>query len=128
MRSLKTGAPRPPTLRSGITNNPYRLDGVDMRSSRGRRFRDIVDTLIAEFGVANADRLRDLAAHKLALEDLQSQVVAGGDHSAREDLVRQANLVARQETALRYAARHERRDSTPSLHEYLAANRDEAAA
>jgi hypothetical protein len=39
-----------PRQRSIMTNDPRRLDGVDMRTSAGRRYRDIVDQLAAEFG------------------------------------------------------------------------------
>jgi hypothetical protein len=53
MRDIATAEARPKKLRSGLTNNPHRLDGVDMRTGRGRRYRDIVDALIAEFGRSN---------------------------------------------------------------------------
>ena len=76
---------RPKKLRSGLTNNPYRLDGVDMRSPRGRRYRDIVDAVIADFGGANPVAVRELAGLKFTLEQTQAQVVAG-DTRAREDL------------------------------------------
>jgi hypothetical protein len=123
----RTGVPpRPLSQRSGLTNNPYRLDGVDMRTERGRRYRDIVDALIAEFGSANPVGLRELAGLKFTLEQTQAAVVAG-DQRAREDLVRISNLVARREAVMREAARPAR-DLTPSLDEYLAANRGEAAA
>jgi hypothetical protein len=91
---------RPRKLRSGLTNNPYKLDGVDMRSPRGRRYRDIVDALIVEFGASNPVGLRELAGLKFTLEQTQVAIVAG-DQSAREDLVRISNLVARRECAMR---------------------------
>src|SRR4051794_24975640 len=37
-------------LRSGVTNDPYRLPGVDMGGAYGRRFRDLVQDLASEFG------------------------------------------------------------------------------
>jgi hypothetical protein len=109
---------RPRKLRSGLTNNPYRLDGVDMRSPRGRRYRDIVDALIAEFGAANPVGLRELAGLKFTLEQTQAAIVAG-DQSAREDLVRISNLVARREGAMRDAGRSSR-DAGPSLADIIA--------
>jgi hypothetical protein len=126
MLDIAIAEARPKKLRSGLTNNPYRLDGVDMRTERGRRYRDIVDALIAEFGSSNPVGLRELAGLKFTLEQTQAAVVAGDDR-AREDLVRISNLVARRETAMREAARPAR-DWTPSLAEYIAANHSEAVA
>lgn len=122
---MTTAAARPKKLRSGLTNNPYRLDGVDMRTERGRRYRDIVDALIAEFGASNPVGLRELAGLKFTLEQTQASVVAGDDR-AREDLVRISNLVARREAALRASGTQP--DTTPSLAEYLAANHSERVA
>jgi len=113
-----TLAARPRSQRSGLTNNPYRLDGIDMRTPRGRRYRDIVDALIAEFGSLNPVGLRELAGLKFTLEQTQAAVVAG-DGKAREDLVRLSNLVARREAVMREAARPAR-DAGPSLAEYVA--------
>jgi hypothetical protein len=126
MHGMAIAEARPKKLRSGLTNNPYRLDGVDMRTERGRRYRDIVDALIAECGSSNPVGLRELAGLKFTLEQTQAAVVAGDDR-AREDLVRISNLVARREAVMREAARPAR-DSTPSLDEYLAANHSEDAA
>lgn len=125
MLDVTNGAGRSRKLRSGLTNNPHRLDGVDMRSCRGRRYRDIVDALIAEFGSTNPVGLRELAGLKFTLEQTQAAVVAG-DQRACEDLVRISNLVARREREMR-AASGAQRDSAPSLSEYLAANHTEAA-
>ncbi len=87
--------------RSSLTNDPRRLPGVDMRTDRGRRFRDIVEALVVEFGpgVDNA-RLRELGALKFNLEQTQALALAG-DPRAREDVVRIANLIRRQEKELR---------------------------
>jgi hypothetical protein len=124
MHGMAIAEARPKKLRSGLTNNPYRLDGVDMRTERGRRYRDIVDALIAELGSSNPVGLRELAGLKFTLEQTQAAVVAG-DERAREDLVRISNLVARREAVMREAARPAR-DAAPSLDEYLAANHAEA--
>jgi hypothetical protein len=102
MHGMMIAEARPKKLRSGLTNNPYRLDGVDMRTERGRRYRDIVDALIADFGASNRVGLRELAGLKFTLEQTQASVVAG-DERAREDLVRISNLVARREAVMREA-------------------------
>ena len=125
MLDMTTAEARPKKLRSGLTNNPHRLDGVDMRTQRGRRYRDIVDALIAEFGTANPVGLRELAGLKFSLEQTQADVIRG-IASAREDLVRLSNLVARRETTLRQAGAP--RDQTPSLSEYLAGLSEDDAA
>lgn len=106
--------------RSFLTNDPRRLPGVSMRSSHGRRFRDIVEALLVEFGPhADTARLRELASLKFTLEMTQSLVV-GGDQAACDDLVRLSNLIARRESELRHrkaaAAPIDRRP----LHERLA--------
>jgi hypothetical protein len=112
-------AGRPRTVRSGLTNNPHKLDGVDMRTRRGRRYRDIVDAVIAEFGSGNPVALRELAGLRFTLEQIQARVVTG-DPRACEDLVRVSNLVARREGVMREAGAH--RDQTPSLAEYVRQN------
>jgi len=89
-----------------------------MRTERGRRYRDIVDALIDEFGSANPIGLRELAGLKFTLEQTQAAVVAG-DQRAREDLVRISNLVARREAVMRESARPAR-DTGPSLQDIIA--------
>jgi hypothetical protein len=76
--------------------------GVDGRSQEARRFRDIVDVLLAEFG-AGADpvALRELAGLKLSCEVTQAALL-NGDAKARSDLVRISNLVSRRERELRF--------------------------
>jgi uncharacterized protein (DUF1501 family) len=60
---------RPANIRSRITNrlreSPAGLDG---RSERGRRWRDLLEVLIAEYGTADPEKLRETAALKLSLE------------------------------------------------------------
>jgi hypothetical protein len=86
-----------------LVGDPRRLDGVDMRTSAGRRYRDIVDQLAIEFGVSvNPVALRELAGLRYTLEQTQAAVVAG-DARARSDLVRVSNLIARRELSLREA-------------------------
>jgi hypothetical protein len=71
--SVLTAGPDP-RGRSRITNkvraSPLGLDG---RSERGRRWRDIIDGLIREYGPSEVDKLRELATLKLSLEATQSE-------------------------------------------------------
>ena len=106
--------------RSVLTNDPRRLPGVDMRSHHGRRFRDIVEVLLAEFGNVDTARLREVASLKFTLEMTQSAVLSG-DASKADDLVRISNLIARKERELR--ARIRPRDTTPSLADIAARHR-----
>jgi hypothetical protein len=90
-----------------------------MRTGRGRRYRDIVDALIAEFGDANAIGLRELAGLKFTLELIQGELVTGVNPRAAEDLVRVSNLIARRELAMREDA--QRRAPEPTLADFIAA-------
>jgi hypothetical protein len=109
---------RPRKLRSGLTNDPRRLAGVDMRSAGGRRYRDLVDQLVSQFGEANLEAVRELAGLRFSLEQCQASVV-NGDVRAREDLVRLLNLIGRREKELR-ASQHHLRLTPPDLATYIA--------
>jgi len=106
--------------RARITNK-VRLSprGVDGRSERGRRWRDIIDSLIAAYGAAEPDKLRELATLKLSLEATQAAVI-NGDVLRSEDLVRLANLISRREKELR-AKQRAAAASAPSLREAVRA-------
>jgi hypothetical protein len=106
--------------RSGLTNNPHHLDGIDMRSPRGRRYRDIVDAIISEFGSSNPVAVRELAGLVFTREQLQAAIVAG-DRTALEDLVRVSNLIARRESTMRDA--NHKADTTPTIAEIAARHR-----
>ncbi len=98
-------AVRHPRARSRITNNVREsLVGVDGRSERARRYRDLLEGLIVEFGPHEPDKLRALAAMKLSLEATQAAVI-NGDVLRSEDLVRLANVISRREQELRARAR-----------------------
>jgi hypothetical protein len=88
-----------------------------MRSPAGRRFRDIVDAIIAEFGSSNKEAIRELAGLKLTLEKTQAAFFAG-DARARDDLVRIGRLIDRKEATLRTRAAATNRPMT--IPEYLA--------
>jgi hypothetical protein len=54
------------TVRAKKTNQPFSLPGVDMRSSLGRRYADIIRVLRAEFGDQQPGAIAELAATRLA--------------------------------------------------------------
>jgi hypothetical protein len=89
--------------RSALSNSPYRLPGVDMRSAAGRRWIDITGSIIAKFGDGDPEAVRELTGLRFAQEATQAAVVAGDVH-AREDLVRLSRVIDRKEAALRQSA------------------------
>jgi hypothetical protein len=100
-------APSSPAQRSAITNSPHRLQHVDMRSAAGRKWRDIVDCIIAEFGNAHPEAVRELAGLRFTRERVQSDLVAGNNRAA-EDLVRLGRLIHRLEVTMRQSRAAER--------------------
>jgi hypothetical protein len=88
---------RLPRRRSIMTNDPRRLDGIDMRTSAGRRYRDIVDALAIEFGVAvNPVALRELAGLRYTLE----QTLPKGIHRSTVSPGRGSTAIGRSASAL----------------------------
>jgi hypothetical protein len=69
--------------RAIMTNDPRRLNGIDMRTSAGRRYRDIVDQIAAEFGPINPIALRELAGLRYTLEQTQAAVAASDARALR---------------------------------------------
>jgi hypothetical protein len=118
-------------LRSVLTNDPRRLAGISMHTPEGRRFKDIVDAILVEFGRdADVTRVRELASLKFSHEMIQGEVIAG-DLAKTDDLVRLSNLIARMERDLRRrkAARAAMTPPAHSLESIIARHRaaDEAA-
>jgi hypothetical protein len=102
-----------------VTNNLRALMGVDGRSPDGKRYRDIVDSLLLEFGAYDPIRLRELAALRFSLEKVQAAII-NGDVLRAEDQVRLANLITRREKELRAKARAAAVAEAPSLRGKLA--------
>jgi hypothetical protein len=91
-------------FRSGLSYDAHRLPGCDMRTAQGRRWRDIVDGVVAEWGPAtDPNWLREMAALRMMLEQTQAQVVNGGDLRARDNLLRLSRLIERREDQMRSA-------------------------
>ncbi len=98
-----------------------------MRSAGGRRYRDLVDQLVSQFGDANLEAVRELAGLRFSLEQCQASAVNGDAH-AREDLVRLFNLIGRREKVLRDARRMEaKRPALVTLQQHLAKRSAERA-
>jgi hypothetical protein len=114
--------------RHGKTGNPYAMPGVDFRTPRGRRYRDLVDAVLAEFPHASADAVRELAGLRFSFEELQAQIISGADSRERAhgDAVRCANLIGRRENDLRAAHKEKsvahRRG--PTIDDFLARHED----
>jgi hypothetical protein len=72
------------TTRSRISNGTRLLENVDGRSSRARRFRDLVNAYSAELGgeLSEAERslVRQAVALQLQAERMQEMIVRGGDN------------------------------------------------
>ena len=111
--------PRSSRQRSAITNCPSRLPGVDGRSAAGRRWRDIVEAIIGEFGDSNTEAVREFAGLRFAREQVQASAVTGSTPRAAEDLVRIGRLIVRVETTLRQVRAAQRDGQKMSIPEYL---------
>lgn len=112
--------------RSALTNDPRRLPGISMKSQPGRRFRDIVEALIVEFGDVDTARLREVATLRLTLEMAQSAAISG-DAAAADNIVRLSHLIERKEKVLR-ARRRPKHESAPTLADIVARHRAEESA
>jgi hypothetical protein len=104
-----------------VSNRLHDLEGVDGRSAAGKRYRDILDSLVLEFGSHDPVRLRELAGVRYTLEQVQGDIIAG-DVAAREHLVRLSNLAVRLERRLAAKARKALEQKQPTLAELIAAS------
>ena len=97
------------------------LRGIDGRSSESRRYRDLIEGFVADFGSqAPGERemtlIRQAAALTVQAEALQSKIVRGEEVNL-EQLTRLTNVLTR---ALKELGLKKRRRDKPSLAEYLA--------
>jgi hypothetical protein len=80
----------PPTSRSRITNGSQVLPGVDGRSERSRRLRDLIETHVSDMGgeAAISEAQRSLARRcstiEIQLEQLEARFATDGEASARD--------------------------------------------
>jgi hypothetical protein len=91
---------RPSTSRSKVTNGSALLRGVDGRSARMRRFRDLCELLAAdasgagELTFAGQESIKQAAALLLEAEAFQTAIV-NGDPIDHEQLTRVTNSLVR---------------------------------
>lgn len=131
MPEVAESATRSTKLRSGLTNDPFRLPGVDMGSRQGRRFRDLVSDLAAELGGVERLGVIDLALiRQAAMDIIRTETMQGaamrGDSIDHEEMTRAGNSARSALSKLR--SKRQPRDPTPTLAEYLAANHSETSA
>lgn len=120
------------TTRAAVSNGSrLHAKGIDGRTRDARRFRDLVasfsESLGGEAALGEADKalVRNAAALAVKSERMQAAIVKGEDVDL-EGLTRLSNCVSRVLGQL--GVKRERRDTTPSLDEYLAASHAEAGA
>src|SRR5471030_2298455 len=90
---------------SASTRDPFLLPGVDGRSLDGRRYRDIVQSLLSEYGAAAEPPLiRALAQLRLVIEREQAALISD-DKRSLENLVRLENVASRRERDLKARVR-----------------------
>ncbi len=77
---------------------------LDMRTSRGRRYKKVAADVIAEVGLLPPRWLRELVALRFILAETEADAISGDTH-AREDWLKISDLVARREAQIREAVR-----------------------
>lgn len=119
-------APRPPALRSRVTNGRAILVGVNPQSAGGRRYADLVDEISDEMGgdLTEVERLqaRTAAALVFHVEDLTARLVRG-EAIDDETMTRSANSALRALEKVRGKGRPASGATKPSVDDYLAARR-----
>jgi hypothetical protein len=113
--------PKGPTARSRITNHRDLLPGIDGRSQKGRRYRDILLALVADQG--GLDRLSEarvsLSRRFSALSVMAEAIEADLINGAQIDIAEFATIAS---TLVRLAARiglNRRAKVVPELADYL---------
>jgi hypothetical protein len=124
-------AAQPANNRSRITNGKALLDGVSACSTKGRRYRDVIDGLSADLGsdpsLADQLQIRSIAALIVHAEALTADMLNGKPVDS-EQLTRVSNSAARMLSALRKKAAPKRRAGAGAnaLREYLASKAEAA--
>lgn len=100
MSDTATALPQPyKKRRFGRPDVPRPLAGLDMRSQEAKVFVARLKEVAAEYPDGEPSRLREIAGLRVALEQVQLEVLKGNG-KAREDLVRISNLISRRENEL----------------------------
>jgi hypothetical protein len=92
-------------LRSAVSNDPFRLPGVDMRSLPGPRFRDLAADFAGELGgVDSPGRAKCALVRQAAMDMLRAETMQGaalhGEGVDHEELTRAGNSAIRTLTRL----------------------------
>lgn len=117
-------AERLPSTCNAVTNGSrLHRRGIDGRTRDAKRFRDLFESFAKGLGeerLSEADRalVRMAASLTVKSEAMQAEIAKGGEVDA-EQLVRVSNSLSR---VLGRLGVKRRRDTTPSLDEYLALN------
>jgi hypothetical protein len=114
----QANAERSPLLRSRLSNRPGRLPGVDGRSERARRFRDLTSGLESDIGRELNSAEKSLVDQAAALMIQRETMTAAGAHGERiesKELVRISGALVRTLAALGLTQRPE--PSTAALKE-----------
>jgi hypothetical protein len=132
--SRAANAERPSNCRSRLTNDPLRIAGMDARSARGRRLRDLIEQFAAALGGLNTldrqtlDDVRRAAELTMLAEEARVDLLRrGGDANALAGMVKLENAVDRSVRRLRLKPGGQGA-ATPSLAEYLRDSASQAAA
>ena len=126
-RPSTLGVPNLLKGRSIASNDALRLDGVDLRSSVARRFRDLVVAYSADLGgvakLTEAERalVRQAASLTIRAERLQAEIVRGDVHVDADEVVRLSSETRRCLQLLEGRRARAEEHAAPSLHAYLAA-------
>lgn len=129
MPSRAASIPSANKNRSNLSNNPFRLPGIDQQSTNGRRFKDLVEDIASDLGGVGAlGPAQIVLVRQAALDVMRSETLHAaalrGETVDPEELTRAGNSATR--TLNRLGVKHRPRDTSPSLAEYLAANHGEA--
>src|SRR4051812_42094627 len=122
-------APGSITNKSKVTNGRWVLDGVDMRSPAGRRFRDLCDAFEKEAGCnlteVEKGLVRQAAALTLRSEQMQTLLV-NGEPVDGDQLIRLTGTAKRILEAIGAKAAKRKPSNEPDLDEYLRSKADAA--
>jgi hypothetical protein len=113
-----------------VSNGTRLMDGVDMRSAAGRRFRHLVDSYSAELGTelseAELSLIRQAVGLQLLAERLQGQIVRG-DVVDSDQLIRISSTSKRLLSIIASKTGQRQAASGPSLEDIFSVPDDDEA-
>jgi len=126
----KALASRKPEARSRVSNGQDILAGIDGRSAKARRYRDIMAAMISDQGgltglsEARLQLCRRFAAQSLLAEDIEARLANGGEVRVEEHAMISSTLVR---LASRLGIDRRVRRIAPDLEDYLERGKTVAA-